>query len=170
MIDRIEKPLKILGIVVAICVAVLGLYEYMEDLRQAKINRSYEYSHRYHSGEILNIRLQLRTNFDVINASSLRGDISEDELQNEMIKMLASVQNRPQYEILVEFLDDVYACAKLGLCDKETTYDLFAKKTLDLLRFTWPFITHIRELSGHSTFALALECITERGEGEKCKK
>lgn len=169
VIDRIEQVAVIAGAMAAIYAALLAVPQYTEDLRQAKVNRSYEYSHRYHSGEILNIRLQLMTQFDLIYNESQPKDFDENKLPEMVIKMLGRIKNRPKYDILLEFFGDVYACADLELCNKEATYDLFGKKARDILTFSWPFITHIR-CPDNPTYALSLVCLATRDKHPDCKK
>ena len=163
-VERIEQYIKIFGILAGLFVAGFGVYQYYEDLQQDKINQSFDYFHRYHSGEILKIRLQFHAVTEKLLAQL--EDKSEVTVKDETIEKFKETKNRLNYEVVLEFFDDVYKCVEAGGCQKETTLDLFADKAQLIWITIEPVLTHYRTLS--QDHGSGLECIAMKYKSKRC--
>lgn len=170
MLDRIEQIVKIFGFIVGISAVVVAWLAYQNDVRQEKINKSFELFYLYQSGEVLKARSELDTLItDLADTKDKSGKpLTLPDLTILMIKTLSKGQHLNNYNFMVDFYDTVYKCIELGACDKKTAISLFANNAKSLLDFVLPvFVFRLQSDNAH---ALGLQCLATRYKAkEDCK-
>lgn len=160
-LEKLHQIVSIVGTIGGLFVAAMVVPQYCASFQQEKTSKSFEYFYRYHSGEILNVRVKFHTLLDQLLSTKPSADT--------LIAKIKERENRLNYDILLEFFDDVYKCSEVGGCDKKTTINLFADKAEEIWFFVKPVVENYRN-QDNAHHGRGLECIATKGKNQICKE